>query len=303
MKPVFITLLVSAGLLDGFATVAGAAKDEARVTRIIRDVKVLPPDSKPQPAVIDQKVAEHTGVRTGNRSRSELTFADLTITRLGENTLFHFDRAGRTADMASGSMLLRVPKNSGGATINGSAVTVAITGTTVIFEGNRAGHTKLIVLEGGARARLIKYPKHSQYVRAGQMLNVKAGATRLPKPVNIDLRGIMKTDPLITDFPPLPSEKLIFAAIRDQQNQTPTGQPVYPSRPVGAPPISRIVGSGWFRGGGQPFGRPGTFTRPSGSASRSTSSNKPGKQHVPTTTQSSVRRPTTGKKPTPPPTY
>jgi hypothetical protein len=118
MKPAFIILLISAGLPAGFSAVARAAENEARVTRIIRDVKVLPPDSEAQPAVLDQTVAEDTGVRTGDKSRSELTFADLTITRLGADTIFHFNQAGRTADMASGSMLLRVPKDSGGATIN-----------------------------------------------------------------------------------------------------------------------------------------------------------------------------------------
>jgi FecR protein len=278
----------SAGLLaGGWFVAASTAEKDARVTRIIRDVKILPPDSAAQPAVLDQTVAENMGVRTGNRSRSELTFADLTITRLGADTIFHFNRAGRSADMASGSMLLRVPKNSGGATINGSAVTVAIAGTTVIFEGNRAGHTKLIVLEGGARARLNKYPKHSQYVRAGQMLDVKAGATRLPRPVNIDLRRIMKTNPLITDFPPLPSQNLIFAAIRDQQSGR-GAEPVYPSRPVsGPPPRSIFGGSVSFGGGGRVHGR--THRRPSGPGGAVIKPQKPHKRHAQTTASSSGR--------------
>jgi hypothetical protein len=275
--PITIVALIAAGRLMA----ADTTSEEARVTRIIREVKILPPDSAARPAVIDATVRENTGVRTGNKSRSELTFADLTITRLGANTLFHFSRAGRRADMGSGSMLLRVPKDSGGATINGSAVTVAITGTTVIFKGNRAGWSNLIVLEGGARARLIKYPKHSQYVRAGQMLDVKAGATRLPKPVNIDLRRIMKTDPLITDFPPLPSHKLILAAIRDQQNGPPSGKPVYHGRGVSGWLSRPHVGGGVsFGGGGGPPARPGTVPRQTGGTSHVVKPKKPRQPHA-----------------------
>ncbi len=273
------TGLVFAGCLIAAST----AEDEARVTRIIRDVKIVPPQSEAEPAVINATVQENTGVRTGDRSRSELTFADLTITRLGANTLFHFNHAGRTADMGSGSMLLRVPKDSGGATINGSAVTVAITGTTVIFRGNRAGWSNLVVMEGGARAQLKKYPRHSEYVRAGQMLDVKAGATRLPKPVNVDLRRIMKTNPLITDFPPLPSQSLILAVIRDQESGAP-GEPVYPGRPVGGHPPRGVVGGGaGFGGGGHPPGRPATSPRPSGPGGTVVNPKNPKKPRKPTT--------------------
>jgi hypothetical protein len=101
-------------------------------------------------------------------------------------------------------------------------VTVAVTGTTVIFESTRAGKSKLIVLEGGARASLVKHSGQSQYVRAGQMLDVPAGATTLPLPTNIDLNQVMNSHPLITDFPPLPSRDLILAA---SQQPPPAGPP------------------------------------------------------------------------------
>lgn len=206
---------------------AADSKKEARVTQIIRDVKLLPSDAAARAAVVNDKVSENTGVRTGGDSRSELTFADLTITRLGSNTIFSFNRAGRNVQLDSGSILLRVPKDSGGGTIRTSAVTVAVTGTTVIFEGNRAGKSKLIVLEGGARASLVRNSGQSRNVRAGQMLDVPAGATTLPMPTNVDLNQIMKTHPLITDFRPLPSRDLIAAA--SQQQPPPEPGPRGPS--------------------------------------------------------------------------
>ena len=270
---------------------AESSKKEARVTQVIREVKLLPSEASARPAVLNEKVSEDTAVRTGDASRSELTFADLTLTRLGENTIFSFNHAGRNARLDSGSILLRVPKNSGGGSIRTRAVTVGITGTTVIFEFT--GRSKLTVLEGGARLALVKHPKESVYVRAGQMLDVPAGATTLPKPVNIDLNRVMKTSPLIADFPPLPSQDLIVAAIQDQRNSGPGGPPVYQGVAVDDPtvgypglPPSYPVGSvggpnGPPRGGGRPPHHGGTTTggQPSGPSDGSAS---PGSDGQPT---------------------
>lgn len=212
--------------------IPAAASDEARVTKIVHDVKLLPTGAKAKPASLNDEVNADTGVRTGDSSRSELTFVDLTIERLGSNTLFHFNRAGRSVELDSGSMLLRVPKDSGGAQMQTRAVTVGITGTTLILETTSGGRNKLIVLEGAARLSLRKYPRETVNVRGGQMEDVPAGATKLPPPVNIDLNDVMKHHPLITDFPPLPSQDQIYATM----NQPVTGQPVG-GGPVIIPPI------------------------------------------------------------------
>jgi hypothetical protein len=203
-----------------------APEKEARVTQIIKDVQLLPSGSSAQPAAINDKVDENTGVKTGEESRSELTFTDLTITRLNANTVFSFNKAGREVQLDSGAILFRVPKNSGGGSIRTHAVTVGITGTTVIFEYSSLGHGKLTVLEGDAHLALVDHPDQSKHVRAGQMLDVKAGATKLSAPVEVDLSEIMRTSPLITDFPPLPSQDLIIAAINDQQASSSKETPV-----------------------------------------------------------------------------
>jgi hypothetical protein len=286
--------IVAGVLIAGYLVAEDSPKKEARVTRIIRDVKVLPSSSPARPAALDEMLRENTGVHTGDESRSELTFADLTITRLGANTVFSFNRAGRSTELRDGSMLLRVPKDSGGATIRASAVTVGITGTTVIFEGNRAGRSKLIVLEGGASLQLVKHPKESKRVRAGQMLDVKAGATTLPNPVAVDLRQIMKSHPLIMDFPPLPSQNLIVAAMQNQQSSASIGEPVYPGRPVSGQPTGYVPP---LIGGGAVFPLPGgRGSHPTrGTGSRGSG----GSKSIPTPTGS---RGSTGVKSTPAPT-
>jgi hypothetical protein len=208
------------------------SKKEARVTQIVRDVKILPADAAARAAVVNDRVADDTGVRTGGDSRSELTFADLTITRLGSNTIFSFNKAGRNAQVDSGSILLRVPKDSGGGRIKTSAVTVAVTGTTVILESVR-GRNKLYVLEGGAKVSLVKFPKQFQYVRGAQMVDVPPGATTVPLPTNFDLNDLMRNHPLITGFPPLPSRDLIVATSQQQPPPpAPSGPSVFPILPV-----------------------------------------------------------------------
>lgn len=196
-----------------------AANADARVTQLIREVSLLAADAPPRRAVLNETVHETTAVKTGGDSRAELTFVDLTITRLGANTLYRFKNAGRRVELDSGATLLRIPKDSRGATILSSAVTVGITGTTVIFEHIRGGASRLTVLEGTARLTLVAARDQQRTVAAGQSLEVPAGAVRLPDPKQIDLAALMKTSPLITGFRPLPSQNLINNAIRQQQQQ------------------------------------------------------------------------------------
>ena len=278
-------------LLSG--PIAIAASKEARVTQIIRDVKLLPSEADPRPAAVNDKVSEDTGVRTGGESRSELTFSDLTITRLGSNTIFSFSKAGRTAKVDSGSILLRVPKNSGGGTIRNNAVTVAITGTTVIFEGSRGTKSKTITLEGSARVALTAKPRDFRTVGAGQMLDVPAGATTLPMPVNIDLNDVMRKHPLITDFKPLPSRPLILAAAEQQE-------PAAPPRTTGPRISIDLFGGGLNTGPRRPSRQPPGNQPPADDSTTRppTTSQSPGSVRQPPATR--TQRPPRPKQ-TPPP--
>jgi hypothetical protein len=67
-------------------------------------------------------------VQTGVQSRSELTFKDKTMTRLGEMTIFSVGEGPRTIDLGSGQFLLYVPKKAGGMKVKTGSVTAAITG-------------------------------------------------------------------------------------------------------------------------------------------------------------------------------
>jgi hypothetical protein len=199
---------------------AGAAKlKEARVSQVIKDVKLLPNQAAPRPALISDQVRDGTAVRTGVESRAELTFTDQTLARLGANTIFSFNDGTRNLELGGGAMLLRVPKDAGGAQINTAAVTAAITGTTVMLEYHPNAYIKFIILEGTGRIFRKGHLGESVLLHAGQMLIVNPNGKGLPDPVDVDLDRLTKTSLLIVGFPPLPSLNLIAREIGSQDER------------------------------------------------------------------------------------
>lgn len=215
MKPAYFGAIFLAVAISAQSVVA--QEREARITEVVRDVKLLFAHAAPRQASVNEKVAGGAAVRTGGNSRAELTFADLTLTRVGANSIFSFDQGGRSVEVENGAILLRVPKNSGGARIRSDTITVGVTGTTLLFEARPRSYNKLILLEGSARVSLRSRPSESVIVRAGQMIVVQSNAVHLPRPVEIDLDRVMKTAALVTKFPPLPSIRSILAAVEDQK--------------------------------------------------------------------------------------
>jgi hypothetical protein len=228
-------LHLRASLLIAFFLIVSShgcfARGDARVTQLIRDVSLLAGEAAARPALLNESVPETSAVKTGGESRAELTFADQTITRLGAHTLYRFKNAGRQVEWNSGAILLRVPKDSGGATLVAPAVSVGVTGTTLIFENISGRASRLTVLEGAARLTLLGARDQQRTVAAGQSLDVPAGAARVGQPRQIDLAALMKSSPLIVGFRPLPSQNLINNAIRQQQQQQPRGPTNQNQRP------------------------------------------------------------------------
>src|SRR5215203_6612247 len=86
------------------AASSGAAElKDARVTAVIKDVNLLPDQAAPRRATVNDAVRRGDAVRTGVDSRTELRFTDLTLARLGSNTIFSFDQGSRTIDLSSGA--------------------------------------------------------------------------------------------------------------------------------------------------------------------------------------------------------
>jgi len=209
-------------LIPLIALLVPAAADTlrtAKVTAAVNEVQVFPGSSAPHSAVIGEKIALPSSVQTGRKSRTELTFNDSTITRLGQNSVFSFHEGGRNVELKQGSVLLQVPKNVGGATIRTATVTAAITGTTVMFEYSPGNLIKLLTLEG-AQKLSINGSKTSVSVPAGMMIVMHPDAKVIPQPVIIDIARLIATSPLAGKgvFGPLPplSKELIQKTIHEQ---------------------------------------------------------------------------------------
>lgn len=220
--PLQIAFACAIALLFAGSLGSAAQLREAEVTQVVKDVKLLPGQAAPHPAAIRDSVREGTAVRTGDESRTELTFTDQTLARLGANTLFSFNEGARKLDLGGGAMLLSVPKDSASATVRTAAVTAAITGGTALLEHHKKAFAKFICLEGFIRVYL-KESGEFVVVLPGQMLMVAPNASHLPEPVYVDLKRIVETCPLLTEFPTWPNYALIEQEVQKQEEKKEDG--------------------------------------------------------------------------------
>jgi FecR-like protein len=186
---------------------------EAHVSQIIQDVRLLEAHAAPHPAALNDKVALGSAVRTGVESRAELTFNDLTITRLGANTIFSFTAGARQAELTQGAILLQVKPGAPAVRANTTAVTVAVMGGTALL--STGPPTKFMVLEGIGTIYPLGHPEKAVTVHGGEMVTAEGG--RISKPEKFDVNLVLATSALILDFPPLANLPLILAVVNQQQ--------------------------------------------------------------------------------------
>jgi len=175
---------------------------------------VEPAGAAARTVTVNETVPQGNAVQTGTQSRSELTFRDQTITRLGEKTIYNVG-GGRTIELGSGQFLLYVPKKAGGAKVKMGPVTAAITGTTVVGNVSQSGVVEFTVLEGTARVRLDRVGQ-CLLVVAGQKVTYDPIAMRLEDPVEVDIQQQLQS-PLVTGFRQLPSAPYINVAVENQR--------------------------------------------------------------------------------------
>ena len=215
MKKSFVQIFC-AGLIVSFCVVgaerlvAADQLQQARVSQVIQDVRVLETHGGPRPAAVNDKVTQGMGVRTGVESRAELTFTDLTLTRLGANTVFSFKQGAREIELTSGAVLLQIPPKAPAVKVSTSAVTAAITGGTALF--SKGPPTKFMVLEGIGTFYPTGHPERAATINGGEMMTMMADG-RMTKPEKFDVKLVLKTSRLIKDFPPLENMPLVMAVV------------------------------------------------------------------------------------------
>ncbi|MEY2512034.1 MAG: hypothetical protein QOE26_2797 [Verrucomicrobiota bacterium] len=219
MRNIRLTLLIGTTAILTSTVYAGPLT-EARVTRIVNKVIVTDPAKGAHPAALDETIKDQIELKTGVKSRSELLFQDQTLTRIGPETSFRFKAGTREMSLEKGTMLLQVPKGLGGAEIRTASVTAAITGTTILMEYTPSKHIKVLVLEGSLRLSVNGRFGDSVVLRPGRMVLMRPDAKKIPPPVSVDLKRIVKTSSLVNmskkKGAPLPSIALIENEIAQQ---------------------------------------------------------------------------------------
>ncbi|HLW35179.1 MAG TPA: FecR domain-containing protein [Chthoniobacterales bacterium] len=196
-KTTFTVLALTAGCFLSSEICPAAPLTEAHVTKIINQVKLVDPASGDRNAKLDDIVSGDLALTTGIKSRSELTFQDNTLTRLGPESYFSFKSGTREMTLQKGTMLLQVPKGLGGAKIHTAAVTAAITGTTIMMEYVPNKDIKVLVLEGSLRLSMNGRFGDSLLLTPGKMVIMPPNARRIPDPVTVDLKKVVQTSKLV----------------------------------------------------------------------------------------------------------
>jgi hypothetical protein len=178
---------------------------QSTFTEVIKDVNVVAqPTKTATPAKANELFKFPDLIRTGSESRAELTAADKTITRVGANSVFSFEPAGRDINLQQGSVLFHSPTGKGGGTIKSGGASAAVLGTTLIVATtpvqaptDRNGF-KVILLEGKGRVTLPN--GRSRTLNGGQMVYVLPGQTQFGPVLDINLGKLVAGSPLVTGF-------------------------------------------------------------------------------------------------------
>ena len=213
MQRLVLILLLFAGHLS---VLRGEPFEQAEVTKAINVVSLLPQDVRAGPGDI---VKGDTALQTGGYSRAELQFPDLTITRIGSNSLFRFIAGTREIILDSGTMLFSAPAGAGGGKVRAGFISAAVTGSDFMI--SNVGKVKVICLSHKVAVYFTANPKVRVELLPGQMLDIAAGANRKMPPVTTINLGKLLTSSKLTEsggFGPLPSQP-ILAQNTDKQHK------------------------------------------------------------------------------------
>lgn len=210
--------------------------NRAKVTKIVKDVKLLTGTKTSRPALKGSIVSGKTAVRTGLKSRAQMDFPDASIVRLGANSVFSFTQGQRDVDLEKGTILMQVPKSLGRTKIRTSSISAAITGTTIMIEyvppitedaGEiiTPGTFKAIVIEGSLELEFKGLPGQTVTLKPGEMAAFPTDTKVLPKKFVIDLGRLIKTSNLIEGgMGPLPNKSIMTREVQNQNVQKKQGR-------------------------------------------------------------------------------
>jgi FecR protein len=232
----------------------GADLSQAVVRQKVNIVTVAPSlTGEARPAAQGAIVRNENVVRTGSESRAELEFTDLTLARLGSNSIFSFDAQARALSFTQGAVLFSKPTNSGAIELRSGAITAAITGSTGFISNVPMGGVKAVSrapvrkdpkdvsgaggpgattmvgmlegkLVGGAHWRDTNGREQTMNFRLGPGDMLIAQPGRRPLIVQFDIPRFLQTSPLVKGFSrPLPNATELDRAVASYEQDARRG--------------------------------------------------------------------------------
>lgn len=228
---------------------AGAPFNSATVTRLENSVAVGKKQSGKtveRPAAVSDVVQDQDYLFTKGQSRAELQFADHSLVRVGQNTVFSFDAGSRTLSLEKGTMLFYIPPGSGGGQIRTPSLTAAVTGTIGLVTENLFAvlrgtlHTKFGDVQEGyaidSSGHIFKFDWKA--IMQGKLVNFGGPPPTFPLqpplgPAQGDTHTVSSEFPALPDFHFLDIQEAtqINPRVRDFLNQPPPEQPTPPPNP------------------------------------------------------------------------
>jgi hypothetical protein len=193
----------------------------ARITYMSKEVRLRTAPHGLEPAALGDILSAGVTIDNGAKARSELTFGNRNVVRLGANTILSLKESG-ALELGEGAVFFQVPKSSS-TEITIGAISVASKGATGLLERNRDLYVKLLLLEGEVRVSLAGQLGESMLMEPGQILIASPKATALPETAYFDIARAISTCQLITDFPPLPGRESLANEARKQARLTSDG--------------------------------------------------------------------------------
>ena len=216
---------------------------DAEVTYASPGVRLQTTEAKSATASVGDLVSAGMAIDNRENARSELTFANKVVLRLGANTTvdlrkvqldqffrrFYVDRivpknfVGNVIELSKGAVLFQVPKRAS-AHISSAPLNITSDNATGLLERNGEAYLKLLLLSGQARVSLAHRLDESIVLKAGQILIMSPTVKALPDVAYFDIERAISTCHLISDFPPLPNEEVVAKSARKQARLTNKGK-------------------------------------------------------------------------------
>jgi hypothetical protein len=206
----------------GLPHIGAAPPNEARMTYVANNVRVAATAGALLPVFTGQVVVAGATINNGVKARSELTFGNRTVARLGAKTILNLQTGPAAMELREGAMLFQIPKGSR-AKITSASLVVTSKRATGLLERNQDSYIKLLLLEGEARVALSHRMGESILVKSGQILIANPKTASLPEAAYFDIARALQTCRLISEFPPLRNQDSIALAARKQNHLTSNG--------------------------------------------------------------------------------